>query len=401
MKANLKKWIPLTLSLVAVVAMTACGSRTLSNEYVKVTQYKNLEIPRIDATAITDDNVNAMITNSLNASAVTEEITDRPAEDGDTVVIDFTGSIDGVPFDGGAATGFSLVLGSGRFIGATDEYKGFEEQIVGHNVGDEFDIEVQFPDPYTPNEDMAGKVATFHIVLNGISRTTVPELTDAWVQSQGGEATTVDEYREEVRKSLEERNQQSIDSQNQANALQALLDHTEVLSTPDDQIQAQIDLMTTYYKNLALTQNMEFADFLQQFMGMDEENFNSQVAIVAEQAVIRNIAAQLVSDHENLGLSEEAFQEKATAFVTANGFTSIDEYNEIFGEQMLRDTLMQQEVSAFLVKHARFVNQQTTTGQSSTPATNEAISEDQSTDDQTTENSSTDDGTSEETPAEE
>ena len=113
-----------------------------------------------------------------------ETITDRPAQDGDMVDIDFTGTIDGEEFSGGSAEGYAFQLGSGAMIGATDDYKGFEEQIVGHNTGDEFDIQVQFPEDYSLNPDMSGVVADFHIVLNKIYTSEVPELTDEWVKEK-------------------------------------------------------------------------------------------------------------------------------------------------------------------------------------------------------------------------
>ena len=104
------------------------------------------------------------------------EVTDRAAATGDTVNIDYAGSIDGVAFDGGTAQGYDLTLGSGRFI------DGFEDQIVGHTPGETFDVVVTFPDPYENNPDLAGKEAVFTTTLNSIQETQLPELTDAWVQ---------------------------------------------------------------------------------------------------------------------------------------------------------------------------------------------------------------------------
>lgn len=125
-------------------------------------------VPAEDVDSYINDNI-------LSSFEETVEITDRAAADGDTVNIDFAGSVDGVAFDGGTAQGYDLTLGSGRFI------DGFEEQIVGHTPGETFDVVVTFPDPYQ-NPDLAGKEAVFETTLNSIQETKLPELTDAWVQ---------------------------------------------------------------------------------------------------------------------------------------------------------------------------------------------------------------------------
>ncbi len=130
--------------------MLAGCSGELSNEYVTVTQYKGLEVPQASGSVeeVTDEQVDQMIEGTLSAYESREEVTDRAAQEGDIVNIDYTGYLDGEAFDGGSAEGADLELGSGSFIGATDDYAGFEEQIEGHNPGDEFDIQAQFPDPY-------------------------------------------------------------------------------------------------------------------------------------------------------------------------------------------------------------------------------------------------------------
>ena len=161
-----KKLLNVMLAAAVAVSLAGCSGE-LSNEYVTVTQYKGLEVPQpAQPEEVTDDQVEQAIQNALSADMIQTPITDRAAQSGDWVNIDYTGYVDGEAFDGGSAEGAPLELGSGSFIGATDDYKGFEEQIEGHNTGDEFDITVQFPETYSQNPAMAGVVAQFHIVLN-------------------------------------------------------------------------------------------------------------------------------------------------------------------------------------------------------------------------------------------
>ena len=134
-----KKWIAAGIGMIMAVSLTGCSGK-LSNDYVTINQYKGLEVSKVEKTEVTDEMVENTINSYLTADQTKTEITDRAAELGDTVDIDYTGTMDGVAFDGGSATGAMLELGSGSFIGATDSYKGFEEQIVGHNSGETFTI---------------------------------------------------------------------------------------------------------------------------------------------------------------------------------------------------------------------------------------------------------------------
>ena len=191
-----KKLIAVIAGVFLMGSLTGCSSQ-LSNEYITIKQYKGLEVPQVEATELTDDQVTNYVNYFLQADATRTEVTDRAAQTGDTVNIDYVGKVDGVEFQGGSAQGTDLELGSGSFIGANGDYQGFEDQIVGHNKGEQFDITVQFPDTYM-NTEMAGKVAVFTITLNGIYTVDVPKLTDKWVKENSVEATTVKEYKKEI-----------------------------------------------------------------------------------------------------------------------------------------------------------------------------------------------------------
>ena len=155
----MKKKLAAVLTAAALTAGLLAGcSGDLSNEYVTVKQYKGLEVTQAEVQEITDDYVEQVIQSNLSAAMTTEPITDRAAQSGDWVNIDYTGYIDEATFEGGSAEGADLELGSGSFIGATEEYAGFEDQIVGHNVDDEFDVNVEFPADYQAKE-LAGKPA--------------------------------------------------------------------------------------------------------------------------------------------------------------------------------------------------------------------------------------------------
>jgi trigger factor len=345
MKKKILLW---ATSALFAMSLTACSSKQLSNEYITVQQYKGLEVPKVEQVEVTDANVESTIESILASSATTEVITDRVAVIGDTVNIDYVGSIDGVEFDGGSATGQSLLLGSGTYIGATEEYLGFEDQIVGHKTGEEFDITVQFPESYSSNEELQNQVAVFRITLNEISVSSTPELTDDWVAENSETSTTVEEYKEEIKKHLEANNQETVDSELQSSVMQILLDKIEVKEYPEDQVQEQCDSLTEYYASMASAYGMEYVDFLETVMGMTEEEFDSQVEQAAQVAVKRKLACELIAKKEKLEPSEEEYEELIAEYAEGSGYTDIDTFKELVGEDLLKSSILQQKVAEYL-----------------------------------------------------
>lgn len=351
-----KRILALTLSVLMAASLAGC-SKELSNEYITIKQYDGLEVAKVETTEITDENVEKTINSKLAASATTEAVDDRAAQDGDTVNIDYKGSIDGVEFEGGSDTGSSIVLGSGRFIGANGDYKGFEEQIVGHKTGENFDITVQFPSEYERNPEMASKVAVFNVTLNGISLVTTPELTDDWVKGNSEESKTVEEYKKEVRKQLEEGNETSKEEELETSVLTALADQVEVKKYPKGAVDEQLSSIEEYYKNMASVYGVEFADFLSQYMGMTEEDFNTQAKEVAETAVKRNLACELIAKKKNLEPSDKEYEEQIKEYAENAGYEDSDAFIEQVGEDTLKSTILQKNVAKYLAEKCVQVEQ--------------------------------------------
>lgn len=348
-----KRILALTMSVLMAASLAGC-SKQLSNEYITVKQYEGLEVPKAETTEVTDADVESMIQSNLNQAATTEEIKDRAAENGDTVNIDYKGSIDGVEFEGGAAEGADLELGSGSFIGATEDYKGFEEQIVGHKIGETFDITVQFPENYKNNPDMASKVAVFNIKLNKISVKKVPELTDEWVKSNSEKSKTVEEYKKEIKKTLEDSNKESVKSTLQNSVLEALVDQVDVKKLPEKDVNDQIDSIKNYYTQMAAMYGMEFEDFRDQMMQMTEDDFASESKKAAETAVTRKLACELIAKKKNLEPSDKEYEKQIKEYA---GDQDVDEFKEQVGEDVLKNTILQQKVAEYLAEKCVQVEQ--------------------------------------------
>lgn len=342
-----KKMIAMILA--AAVAGTLAGcSNELSNEYVTVTQYKGLEVSQVEDAEVTDEQVEQVIQTNLESTAEKAAVTDRAAEMGDWVNIDFTGYMDGVAFDNGSAQAQDLQLGSGSYIGASGDYAGFEDQIAGHQTGEEFDITVQFPENYT--EEMAGKVADFHIVLNEIYTENVPELTDEWVQSNSDDSENVDQYREEVRKQLEEQAEASVQSQLKSLVQEALLENIEVEKYPEDVVNKQIEEMETYYTQMAAMYGVELADFIETYLQTTEDDFNARIKEAAQQTAALDQAVLLIAEKENLEPSDEEYEERVKEYAEQAGMTDVDAYKEQVGEDVLKNAIRIDVVTDYLVE---------------------------------------------------
>ena len=354
-----KKIMAMTLAAAAAVTLAGC-SRELSNEYVTVTKYKGLEVSQVEEMQVTDSQVDQTIQLNLAGTAEKVTVTDRAAEMGDWVNIDFTGYLDGVAFDNGSAQGQNLELGSGSFIGASGDYAGFEEQIAGHQTGEEFDITVQFPENYTP--DMAGKVADFHIVLNEIYTENVPELTDKWVQSNSVDSENVEQYRDEIRNQLEEQADQSVQSQLRSLVQTALLDNIEVEKYPEDAVNDQIEQMETYYTQMAEMYGVELPEFIETYLQTTEDDFHARIEETAQQTAALDEALKLIAEKQRLEPSDEEYEEKIKEYAEQAGVSDVDAYKEQMGEDVLKKAILAEVVTDYLVEECIQVEESDTAG---------------------------------------
>lgn len=224
----------------------------------------------------TEDEVQSQIDNLLDQHSTTEEVTGRAAADGDTVNIDYAGSVDGVAFSGGTYSGYSLKLGSGTFI------DGFEDQIVGHNVGDTFDVKVTFPDGYSDSTDadgntlvLSGKEAVFSVTLNGISEEVLPELTDAWVDENYG--TSDDLHSVEALRAFYQ--QQLYQSNLQTAVMDYLLANSTFGDIPKSVLDYQVTQCLNYYYTMGNYYGYDLDAFVQM---MGYENADVMLAALAD-----------------------------------------------------------------------------------------------------------------------
>ena len=224
----------------------------------------------------TEDEVQSQIDSLLDQHSTTAEVTGRAAANGDTVTIDYSGTVDGVAFTGGTYSGYSLKLGSGTFI------DGFEDQIVGHNVGDTFDVKVTFPEGYSDSTDaegntlvLSGKEAVFSVTLNGINEEVQPELTDAWVDETLG--TSNDLHSVEALRAFYQ--QQLYQTNLQTAVMDYLLQNSTFGDIPKSVLDYQVTQCLNYYYTMGGHYGYELDAFVQ-MMGYD--NADAMLAALAD-----------------------------------------------------------------------------------------------------------------------
>ena len=238
------------------------GIRAL--DYVTLPEdYASIPLKKADIEP-TEEDVQSQIDSLLSQNTTTQQITDRAAADGDTVNIDYVGTVDGVAFTGGTYSGYSLTLGSGSFI------DGFEDQIVGHKPGETFDVNVTFPDGYSDSTDAEGnavvlsnKKAVFSVTLNYISEEILPELTDAWVEenfSSTDDVHTVEDLRAEYQKMLYQNNLNTA-------VMDYLLANSTFKDLPKEVTDYQVNQCLNYYYTMAQHYGYDLDSFLQAAAG--------------------------------------------------------------------------------------------------------------------------------------
>ena len=256
--------------------------------------YKGLKIEKT-VKPVTDEDVDHEIGHVQERNARTVDVTDRAAEMGDTVTFDFDGSVDGVHFDGGKAENYSLKLGSGQFI------PGFEEQIAGKNIGDEFDVNVTFPEDYQA-EELKGKAAVFACKLHAISKSELPALDDDFAKDVS-EFDTLDEYKADLKAKMEERNAGAADREAEEALIGKLIDNLEA-EIPACMFDNEVENQVRDFDNRLRQQGMELSMYFK-YTGMDLEGLREQMRPNAERQVKARLALEAVAKKEKIEASDE------------------------------------------------------------------------------------------------
>ncbi|EAC8462253.1 trigger factor [Listeria monocytogenes] len=276
---------------------------------VKLGDYKGLEVEKRE-TELTTEELEAELKQLQERQAELVVKEDAPAENGDTVILDFEGFKDGVAFEGGQAENHSLELGSGQFI------PGFEEKLVGLKAGDEADIKLTFPEEYHA-EDLAGQPVVFKVKLHEIKTKEVPALDDELAKDIDEEVETLDELKEKISKRLQEAKEESVAQAKQEEVIAKAVENAEV-DIPHAMVHHEADHLMNHFAQDLQAQGLT-PELYYQFTGQTEEAMHAQMEKDAEKRVKMNLVLEAIAEAENIEPTEEAIDEEISTLAEKYG----------------------------------------------------------------------------------
>ncbi len=270
------------------------SAKVYTKPEVEIKDYLGIEVEKVIA-PVTDEEVDNEIKTVRERNSREIDVTDRAAELDDTTVIDFEGFVDGVAFEGGKGTDYALKLGSGSFI------PGFEEQIVGKKVDEEFDVNVTFPEEYHAAE-LAGKAAVFKVKIHAITKVELPELDDEFAKDVS-EFDTFDEYKADIKAKIQKRHESEADASVEDKLAEALMEKLEA-DIPEPMFEAETENFVRDYDNRLRASGLDLATYFK-YTGLTLDTLRAQMRPQAERQVKVRLALEKIAALENLSATEE------------------------------------------------------------------------------------------------
>lgn len=352
----MKKYVKLTLcGLAAAMLVAGCSKKaeepadtsaaettettaavTDKGTVSKLGEYKGVEITKM-STEVTDEELDARIQSILKANPEYIEITDRPAQNGDMVNIDYVGMKDGVAFEGGTAEGYDLELGSGSFI------EGFEEGLVGAKTGDELSLNLTFPENYG-NADLAGQAVVFDVTVNKIEEIKEAVLDNNFVQRMS-DFTSVDEWKADTLADMEAEKETMAQQQLENDALIAAVDNSE-FDLNEEFVEQQFNTQLEYTSSMIQMYGMTLSDYASMY-GMTEESMKESMRTNTELSIKQQLLAEAVAEKEGLKV-EDADRERLAQQMNM----TVEDLKTNYGEEAVDQSAMMYKVVAFIKDNA-------------------------------------------------
>jgi len=307
---------------------------------VELKDYAGIEVEK-DVAPVTDEEVDKEIEMVRERNSREIEVTDRAAEMGDTTVIDFEGFCDGVAFEGGKGTDYALKLGSGSFI------PGFEEQIVGKSIDEEFDVNVTFPTEYHA-EDLAGKPAVFKVKIHAITRVELPTLDDDFAKDVS-EFDTFDEYKADLKAKIEKRHETTAENAVEDKLVEALIEKLEA-DIPEAMYVAETENYVRDYDTRLRAQGLDLKTYFK-YTGMTLDALREQMRPQAERQVKARLALEKIAALENLAATEEDINAEYEKIASAYGM-EVDQVKASIAPEAIAEDMKVQKALEFVKEKA-------------------------------------------------
>lgn len=378
------------LAGVMLLGLTGCGAGSdkakAYSKYVELGDYKGIEYTRV-VEEVTDDQVQSQVDSFVSGLEEKTEVTDRAVEDGDVVNIDFVGTMDGEAFDGGTSEGYDLEIGSGSFI------DGFEDGLIGHNIGEEVSLDLKFPEEYPNDPEKAGKDVNFAVTINSISVKNVPELTDALVK-ENTEYDTIDAYKDSIRKDLEKQAEESADTQVENDIFSKVLENCKITGYDEAEVKELVDQEFEQFKQMATSYEAygyTYEKVLESYGYTSEDELKTGITEYCKSFLDQKMVIYCIAKAEKIKVTDDEIDDAVKEYMDTYGVETEEEVFENLQKSDFEYRVLSEKVIEMLKKEAKLVD-------STEASTTEAASEDEKTEESdSSEEKSEEEETSEET----
>ncbi len=305
-------------------------------------EYKGVKAQKVTSRVLKKD-IEAELEKKREMNSRMVPVEDRPVEKDDVANIDFEGFCNGVPFDGGKGEGFDLTIGSGQFI------PGFEEQLIGKNIGDEVDVNVTFPEEYHA-EELKGKPALFKVKINSIKVKELPELDDEFAKDVS-EFDTLEDLKKDIKENLSKAGKENAAHKTEENVINAVCDATEI-DIPDAMINSQIDKMLRDFDMNMRYQGLNLEQYLK-YTGMTVDKMREQFKDDAAKNVKTSLVLEKICEEEGIDASEDEINKEYESMAESNGM-KIEDIKKYVSEDDVKETIKARNTIKFLVDNANF-----------------------------------------------
>ena len=317
-----------------------CTLTVVTKPEAAIEGYKGIEVTR-EPVVVTDGDIDNEIQRVRERNSRVITVEGRAAQDGDIAVIDFDGYVDGKQFDGGKAENYELTLGAGQFI------PGFEEQIVGHNTGEDFDVNVKFPEDYHA-EELKGKDAVFKIRLHELKAKELPKVDDEFVKDVS-EFDTLEEYKKDIEKTLLDRREKAADADVENQLIDAIIEKVQA-EIPDEMVENEVDEIINAFAQRLQSQGLKLETYLQ-YTNMTTDDLRTQYKPQADRQVKVRLGLEKIAEMEGIEPSEEECEAEMGRLAEAYGMP-LDNVKALVNVDVVRADLANQKAVEFVKANA-------------------------------------------------
>lgn len=310
-------------------------------DYITLGEYKGVEVT-VKQLEVTDESINSAIQEDLKANATQEEVTGRAVESGDIVNIDFEGLLDGEAFDGGTAQGYDLEIGSNSFI------PGFEEGLIGTNIGDKKALDLTFPEDYSA--ELAGKAVVFNVTINSIAKSVVPELTEEYVTANT-DYDSIDAYKEGIRTELVATNEETMQNEKASSVMATVIENSTVKELPQTLLDYYTAQVGYQFEQEAAAYGMDITTYITEY-GMTQEDYDSYVKSLVEAYATRDLVINAVAQAEKMEATDEEYKDAVTKYLSYYGVETEEELLKQITKEEIQDSVVMQKAYDYIIEQA-------------------------------------------------